>query len=397
MRPLPRRARIQQQRVTPAQSSTTASTSAGTAQVTSAPQRPPVGAPVGAPVLRRHEPPATAAKLQSSWVTAVLDAQKTGVPPLQRALLDGDFAVAEALLDAGASVKAEIRPPLVSDHATTCTLFSLARPDAFALRFGEHETLYRNECITRLAMLTEEASPRRRLELNGTNALTLAVACRAPDALLAKLCALGSREYPDILNHRDACGRTPLATAAAAGHLNQVVLLLGLGADPDRTTGFGRRALQLAAEAGHRDIFIILLDSGARLETGDESESPLELCVRHRRADLLEAGQHVSSAHRAAISAHLLAHAKALLGAGDAEFATFIRWAAPLLTDRRLAQLAISAVRVPGAVGKLVILCDNLAAPFPVERLWALRMLAGRSGDPEIIAYVSARYPVRTG
>lgn len=393
MRPLRRRFHSPQQLQTSAKSSD--STSAETDATGK--HQPMLGRDLsgGITVLRRHEPPAAAAKLQSSWVTALVDAQKTGVPPLQRALLEADFAVAEALLDAGASVKAEIRPPLASDRNNTCTLFSLARPEAFARQFDENESMHRNECITQLAILAEEASPQRRLELGGMNALTLAVACRAPDGLIAKLSALGSHEYADILNHKDACGRTPLSIATTDGNLSVVVLLLALGADPDRETGYGRTPLQLAVEGGHREIFVALLESGAGIHVGKEHAKPLDLCLRYGRADLLEACQQTSAANRIAVFKSLLAHGKSLFAGNDQAFASFIHWASPLLTDKRLAKTAIAAARTPGSAGKLALVCDRLATGFPTERLWALRTAAELGGDPEMIAFVSSRYPAR--
>lgn len=403
MRPLPRRVRTQQQLLQRAESNASAASGVNARRngdardVTSLSVNTPGGAQRPPSVLRGREPSDKIALLQSSWVNVLLNEQRTGVPPLHQALLDADFPMAEALLDAGASVKAEIRPPLAPGRATACTLFSLARPDAFASRFGERQAEYRNQCLTEIAALTAHAAPRRRLALSGSNALTLAVACRAPDGLIARLCALGSREYADILNQQDGCGRTPLSIASADGHLAHVVLLLALGADPDRETGAGRRPLQFAAESGHRDIFIALLESGASLHVGKESARPLDYCIRDGRIDLLRACQRVSASHRVAVIKSLLRRGMALLACSDAEFSSFVQSAAPLLDDRRLAKFAIAVARIPGSAGKLAVLCDNMATPFPAETRWSLRANAKLSGDPHVVAFVCSRYPQPPG
>ena len=63
---------------------------------------------------------------------------------------------------------------------------------------------------------------------------------------------------------------TPLAWAAAAGRINSLRRLLGLGADPNARTSFGgpghgadATALHLAAQGGRLDVIGLLLDAGA--------------------------------------------------------------------------------------------------------------------------------------
>lgn len=87
----------------------------------------------------------------------------------------------------------------------------------------------------------------------------------------------------------------------------------------------------------------------------------------------------------------LLARGKSLWHGSDQAFASFLHWAAPLLTDKRLAKIAIAAAR------KLALVCDRLVAGFPNGRLWSLRTSAELGSNPEMIACVSSRYPARPG
>ena len=63
-----------------------------------------------------------------------------------------------------------------------------------------------------------------------------------------------------------AHGITPLYTAARAGHIDTVKILLAAGADVDATNMFdGATALCVAARQGNLDVVSALLDYGANL------------------------------------------------------------------------------------------------------------------------------------
>jgi hypothetical protein len=60
-------------------------------------------------------------------------------------------------------------------------------------------------------------------------------------------------------------GRTPLHSAAAAGHVKLVQYLLKEGADINATGRFGETPLHCAASAGYTDIVRILVEEGAEI------------------------------------------------------------------------------------------------------------------------------------
>lgn len=60
-------------------------------------------------------------------------------------------------------------------------------------------------------------------------------------------------------------GRTPLHSAAAAGHVKLVQYLLKEGADINATGRFGETPLHCAAAAGYTDIVRILVEEGAEI------------------------------------------------------------------------------------------------------------------------------------
>lgn len=353
----------------------------------------PVTAPAPSqPLPRLRSQPATHARsLQHEWVAAMLNEQKTGVPPLHQALLDRDIDIAGALLDAGASVKAEIRPPLQLEPGMLADLFSIANPEGFARRAGDRSSSRLVGCITELVAQACAAAPRSRPELAGANALTLALLCDAPDMLLAKICALGSGEYAGILDHRDGQGRTPLTLAVQRAPLEKVALLLALGANPDCKNSLGQSPLQLAVALGRAEIFGTLLEFGAGLDT--EGGNLLEQCLSGRRLDLLAACERVSARHRVAVFRCLHREGKSLLSATTGEFEAFFAWAQPLLTPKRIAKLAIAAAGLPGRAAQLELLCARAGTEFPPERLAALRAAAKKSGDPAHFRIVATRFP----
>jgi len=91
------------------------------------------------------------------------------------------------------------------------------------------------------------------------------------DGPLAVAAGLGYLELMDVLLSSGANAgaengpdrRTPLMVAAAAGQINAVELLLGVGVFVDTVRGDGTTAACWAARFGHGDILQLLLDNGA--------------------------------------------------------------------------------------------------------------------------------------
>jgi ankyrin len=57
--------------------------------------------------------------------------------------------------------------------------------------------------------------------------------------------------------------QTPLHIAARMGNVDNVVLLLQHGANPDATTKDNYTPLHIAAKEGHEEVVSVLLDHGA--------------------------------------------------------------------------------------------------------------------------------------
>ncbi len=66
-------------------------------------------------------------------------------------------------------------------------------------------------------------------------------------------------------------GNTPLHGAAATGHAELAVALLGAGADPNARRQHGETPLHVAAGGGHATVVEILLKHGAQINTTDDS------------------------------------------------------------------------------------------------------------------------------
>lgn len=130
---------------------------------------------------------------------------------LLRALVDGDIAAANALLDRGASIHARVGE-------------------------GEHA---------------------------GKTVLMLAAQSGDP-VLVDRLLRAGAE--PDQDNGR---GGTALMFAATQGHTGVVAVLLEAGADLDRQASNGWTAVMLATAKRHRDVIEVLAAAGADLDRAD--------------------------------------------------------------------------------------------------------------------------------
>ena len=80
-----------------------------------------------------------------------------------------------------------------------------------------------------------------------------------------------AQETPELVNDSDANGLTPLLLAAAHGHSDAAVALLGLGASPNAKNARGQAALHYAAYRGDGALVQALLAAEADPLTGDLS------------------------------------------------------------------------------------------------------------------------------
>ncbi len=212
----------------------------------------------------RHD---TVAALLQAGASANQRYTATGMTPLMACALNGDAAVARALLDAGADVA----------HVSAEGYAALT----YAARNG-------NEPVVS-ALLASGADP---------------------DQGLGRV-------------------QTPLVRAAARGHASTVAALLAARARPDGADSTGRTALMHAAEFGHAPVVAVLLAGGAQVDAVDAGGATSLLLVAGKAAAsdvltlLLNAGADVNRADAegwtpllVAAESGSLAHVSALLNAG---------------------------------------------------------------------------------
>lgn len=104
------------------------------------------------------------------------------------------------------------------------------------------------------------------------------------DALTRKI----ERE-PELLESRNALGKTPLHYAATFAQKEAMEFLIEQGADVSAPDGTGLTPLHVAAIVDVRGAARLLLDAGAALETKDSfGDTPLHAAAMHGRMRVLE-------------------------------------------------------------------------------------------------------------
>jgi ankyrin repeat protein len=89
------------------------------------------------------------------------------------------------------------------------------------------------------------------------------------------------------VNTVDKDGGTPLSLAAAAGHLQLIVVLLDKEANTKSRNNKGRTPLLVAARAGNVRTVKLLLEHGADITSGDDQRSTAQSLATNAGHDLL--------------------------------------------------------------------------------------------------------------
>jgi ankyrin repeat protein len=213
-----------------------------------------------------------------------------GATPLHLAARDGNEAVVNALLSAGADVNA------VDDRGATALHWSVgasgAGPGAMVQILVQRGTKVdstdeRGRTALHWAANAADAEAVGELLELGASAT---LADRDGRTALHLACAAGSSASASALiqrgaesNPRDSLGQTPLHLAAAARDAASVEVLLGAGASASGADVFGRTPLHDAARRGAAQIVQMLMDTGrVRPQVTDVyGTTPLHLATRH--------------------------------------------------------------------------------------------------------------------
>lgn len=295
---------------------------------------------------------------QSDLIKSLLNEQKTGVPPLHQAILDGDVEMAKALLASGAWVKTSIRPPLTLGNQLTATLFSLGHPTKFREAHGSDVVQVRNACIVDLAIEMQQSAPKEQIRNAGANALTLALLCGAPIDFIAHLLTVAKKQYPAIIDQADAAGRTPV---------------------------------MVAIERGDEQLISLLLEKGACGSSPNHLEAALNLCVRTGQPQLLALFTQISESGKQPVMDVIQRHVELLLTEDFTALSRLLKAVHFMLSDDDIARLLVAAAKIPETADKLPMLYGLLRGPMTVDQLEALREAAAESGDLRNYRYVRGR------
>lgn len=147
-------------------------------------------------------------------------------------------------------------------------------------------------------LLTVLGSHREAAKLLLARGARLEAAGRWPgpeDGPLAIAAAMGDTAMMDLLVEAGASvgaatgpdGRTPLSMAAAAGRVDAIRFLLGVGAPVDAKRRDGTTAACWAARSGHADALQVLLDHGADVANRDDVDgsTPLHFAAQAQDAE----------------------------------------------------------------------------------------------------------------
>ena len=154
-----------------------------------------------------------------------------GMTALMHAIYRKDVAMTYLLLELGADPKSQLQVNRYPD--TTLQIGWLT------LEQSLNEGTFTHSLITEIAN-----SPS--LVFAGSNALTLAIQCKASPDIIKILCKYGQSKNANCLNEQDGQGRTPLTLAVAEGNAEIVTTLINAGAMIDQKDHQGKTPLMVA-------------------------------------------------------------------------------------------------------------------------------------------------------
>ena len=221
------------------------------------------------------------------WIDALLHAEKTGVSPLNRAIIEGDFELAQLLMKNGARANASIEASINHSDPEVLPLFSTVKAKA---NQGPC-----NFTIIDFILHKVGLAPRGEVSYLGANALTLAILCKVPGAFFLNLCTHAKKQDKSILEKQDAAGRTPLGVAVANDDIDHVRALLMIGANPNTHTHNKKTPLLLAIANGNTQLMVTLLKAGANSRDKRGTNVALNLCFDKRKYADFDAYQSVSN------------------------------------------------------------------------------------------------------
>ena len=315
------------------------------------------------------------------WIDALLHAEKTGVSPLNRAIIEGDFELAQLLMKNGARANASIEPVISSSSADVQPLFDPTQV------LGDQRSS--NLAVVNFALHKLSVAPHAEVSYLGANALTLAILCKVPGAFFLNLCMHAKKQDKSILEKQDAAGRTPLGVAVANDDIDHVRALLMIGANPNTNTHNKKTPLLLAIANGNTQLMVTLLKAGASSRDKSDTNVALNLCFDKRKYADFDAYQGVSNQCRIDVFKFCCKKIKPILKNGtENDLLEFLQASASVMTDQRLAKLAAKAAKIPGALCKTMILIESMRSTLTPEQLLVLRDAAAFSGDHAIYDYV---------
>lgn len=332
--------------------------------------------------LAAHPTPAELARqtaaMPADWISNLLHQEITGVTPLLKAINEGNHEFAMILLKNGALANTTIQIPLNESDPNIAPLFKQAS-------FTSQESM--NQCITDFASHLFNKAPKSQIRDIGANALTLAILRGADHAFINELISTAQTQDKFILDRPDGSGRTALCMAVENNDAPLIMLLLRAGANPSTRNGKQQSPLLLAASHSHTACMIALLKAGA--EPDMKASVFLDRCYEKKNADAFIAYQALSLAHRKDVLKYVKKKSDIVLRGTEQDLQDYLAITQSMITDKRLAKLAITAANQPDSFTRVMIIAAAMQGTFNDAQCKALRVAAAQSENSAIFEYAA--------